>query len=283
MKWCTNGPKSYICLTGDKSLDLATLCYEDMVAPYKQGDYYCVSFKRRAIFPRLWIKDSEAKLYGPFFGYHDLELEIEYLRKEVYHGEFAYQIGVYRFGEFYPSKRQRVFVSALLVIIMNFVNMTPHAITLNDGRVFESVGVARVGNTFSDFDDSGVCSVAYGDIEGLPAPQEDTLYIVSALVLSAAKAAGRTDCVAPATGHPACVRDKGFIVSVPGFVRQACESSGVLVLLPGNRIKHYPLVIGLASGNSFYLFGQRRVVRENSATISLSGITRFESWQGNEC
>lgn len=164
---------------------------------------------------------------------------------------------------------------------MNFINLTPHAITLNDGRVFESVGVARVGNTFSDFDTSGVCSVAYVDIEGLPAPQEDTLYIVSALVLSAAKAAGRTDCVAPATGHPACIRDKGFIVSVPGFVRQACESSGVLVLLPGNRIKHYLLVIGLASGNSFYLFGQRRVVRENSATISLSGITRFESWQGS--
>jgi len=42
---------------------------------------------------------------------------------------------------------------------------------------------------------------------------------VSALVLSAAKAAGRTDCVAPATGHPACVRKDGFIVSVPGFVR----------------------------------------------------------------
>lgn len=104
---------------------------------------------------------------------------------------------------------------------MTFINVTPHSITLNDGRVFESVGVARVGNTFSDFDSDGVCSVAYGDIEGLPAPQEGTLYIVSALVLSAAKAAGRTDCVAPATGHPACVRDKGFIVSVPGL-RPGC-------------------------------------------------------------
>ncbi len=112
---------------------------------------------------------------------------------------------------------------------MNFINFTPHAITLNDGRVFESIGVARVGNTFSDFDSDGVCSVAYGDIEGLPAPQDDTLYIVSALVLSAAKAVGRTDCVAPATGHPACVRDKGFIVSVPGFVRQAHGLSGVCV------------------------------------------------------
>ena len=79
--------------------------------------------------------------------------------------------------------------------------------------------MARVANTFSDFDEYGVCSVEFGDIQGLPEPQEGTLLIVSALVLSAAKAAGRTDCVAPATGHPDCVRKDGFIVSVPGFVR----------------------------------------------------------------
>lgn len=30
---------------------------------------------------------------------------------------------------------------------------------------------------------------------------------------------GRTDVVAPATGHPDCIRKDGFIVSVPGFVR----------------------------------------------------------------
>jgi hypothetical protein len=54
----------------------------------------------------------------------------------------------------------------------------------------------------------------------LPEPADNTLYIVSALVLTAAKAQGRTDVVAPATGHPECVRDeKGFIKSVPGFVR----------------------------------------------------------------
>ena len=104
-------------------------------------------------------------------------------------------------------------------IEMKFLNFTPHTITLNDGTAYESVGVARVANTFSDFDASGVCSVEFGDIQGLPEPQEGTLLIVSALVLSAAKAAGRTDCVAPATGHPACVRKDGFIVSVPGFVR----------------------------------------------------------------
>lgn len=50
-------------------------------------------------------------------------------------------------------------------------------------------------------------------------PEEGTIYIVSALVLAAAKEKGRTDVVAPATGHPDCVRENRFIVSVPGFVR----------------------------------------------------------------
>lgn len=100
-----------------------------------------------------------------------------------------------------------------------FVNLTPHTITMNDGTSYASVGVCRVSNSFTSFDDNGVCDVVYGDIVGLPKPSADTLYIVSALVLSAAKAVGRTDCVAPATGHPDCVRKDGFIVSVPGFVR----------------------------------------------------------------
>lgn len=101
----------------------------------------------------------------------------------------------------------------------NFFNYTPHRIVLNNGTFYDSVGVARVSNSFGDFDANGVCDVRFGDIVNLPAPKDNTLYIVSAMVLSAAKAAGRTDCVAPATGHPDCVRKDGFIVSVPGFVR----------------------------------------------------------------
>lgn len=102
-----------------------------------------------------------------------------------------------------------------------FVNVTPHAITLNNGVVFPTSGtVARVSNTFGSPDKDNVMDISYGNIEGLPEPADNTLYIVSAIVLSAAKEKGRTDCVAPATGHPDCVRsDKGFIVSVPGFVR----------------------------------------------------------------
>lgn len=100
-----------------------------------------------------------------------------------------------------------------------FINLTPHSITLNSGTCYPSDGIARVSNSFSAFDADGVCQCVYGDIVGLPAPVADTYYIVSALVLSAAKAVNRTDCVAPATGHPDCVRKDGFIVSVPGFVK----------------------------------------------------------------
>lgn len=107
-----------------------------------------------------------------------------------------------------------------LMIMTIFKNYTPHPITLNDGRTFASEGLARVKATFSDFDADDVCEQQFGEVTGLPEPTDGVLYIVSALVLTAAKAQGRTDCVAPATGHTECKRnDKGFIVSVPGFVR----------------------------------------------------------------
>lgn len=100
-----------------------------------------------------------------------------------------------------------------------FKNYTPHTIAMNDGRSFTSEGVARVSATFTTPDHDGVCSQTFGEVTDLPKEEEGTLYIVSALVLTAAKAAGRTDCVAPATGHPQCVRKDGFIISVPCFVR----------------------------------------------------------------
>lgn len=102
---------------------------------------------------------------------------------------------------------------------ITFYNYTPHAITLNNGVKYDSVGVARVQNSFSEVDENGICSVCYDDITGLPEPKYGCIYIVSALVLAAAKAAGRTNCVAPATGHPECLRKNGFIVSVPCFVK----------------------------------------------------------------
>jgi hypothetical protein len=100
---------------------------------------------------------------------------------------------------------------------MKYINCTPHPIVLNDGRRFEPSGsVARVGTSFTSFEND-VCSVVYGELENVPAPVEDTLYIVSAMVLSSSD---RKDLVAPATGHPETIRnEKGWIVSVPGFVR----------------------------------------------------------------
>ena len=101
---------------------------------------------------------------------------------------------------------------------MEYINLTPHPIVLNNGEVFESKGVARISTSFSEFDENNVCTVVYGDVEGIPEPKPETLYIVSGMVLSAPH--GRDDLVAPATGHPAAVRnDKGHIISVPGFVR----------------------------------------------------------------
>ena len=101
---------------------------------------------------------------------------------------------------------------------MNYINCTPHAIALNDGRTFDPSGsVARVSSSFTTIVND-VCSVVYGEIEGLPAPQKDTIYIVSAMVLSANST--RTDLVAPASGHPDTIRnEKGHIVSVPCFVK----------------------------------------------------------------
>lgn len=100
---------------------------------------------------------------------------------------------------------------------VTFVNCTPHAITLNDGTVYEPSGtVARISSSFTNFDAAGICSVKYGELTGVPDPQPGTFYIVSAMVLSACN---RPDLVAPATGHPSCIRENGFIKSVPGFVR----------------------------------------------------------------
>ena len=105
---------------------------------------------------------------------------------------------------------------------MKIINLTPHAVVINNGPTFPPSGtVARVSVKQVDagtINGVPVKKQAFGDIVDLPPPSPDTVYIVSSLVLSAAKAAGRKDCVAPDTAN--AVRDEnGHIVSVPGFVR----------------------------------------------------------------
>ena len=103
---------------------------------------------------------------------------------------------------------------------MTYVNLTPHAINLNDGRVYPASGVsARVDVVYGDIVDD-VCDQSYGDIQDLPDAVDGTRYIVSGVVLNAIPNGTRRDVVAPATGHTAVVRnDKGHIVSVPCFTR----------------------------------------------------------------
>jgi hypothetical protein len=98
-----------------------------------------------------------------------------------------------------------------------FINLTPHTINLTNGAAYAASGqVARVVSNHTAFDENGVASIEWGEVTGLPAPQEGLIYIVSALVAQAAK---RPDVVSPASGHPDVVRNNGQIQSVPGFVR----------------------------------------------------------------
>ena len=109
------------------------------------------------------------------------------------------------------------------LVPQKFINLTPHDVKLNDGTIYPASGkVVRVENTFSNFC-CGISKVFYGEIENLPEPEDGVYYIVSAMVLAAnndkPRYRRRGDLVAPATGHPDCIRKDGFIVSVPGFVR----------------------------------------------------------------
>jgi len=112
---------------------------------------------------------------------------------------------------------------------MKIVNLTPHEISvlLPDGttrKIAPSGKVARVATTTQDagsLEGIPVVRQTYGAVEGLPEPQEGTVYIVSALVLSAVKAlGGRTDVYAPDTGPQSAVRDdQGRIVAVRRLIQ----------------------------------------------------------------
>ena len=102
---------------------------------------------------------------------------------------------------------------------MKFINLTPHAIILNDGTQFPPSGqIARVSQKWSN-PDGILIKQEFGSIIDLPPAQEGVVYIVSAIVYAAAVAAGREDIAAPATGHPETKRnDKGHIISVPYLI-----------------------------------------------------------------
>jgi len=92
---------------------------------------------------------------------------------------------------------------------MKFVNLTPHTMNLANQDNKETVtavppsgSVARcrtISTPVSTVNGISVVRTTYGAVEGLPAPETDTLYIVSALVRMAVP--NRTDVASP--GDPA--------------------------------------------------------------------------------
>lgn len=103
-------------------------------------------------------------------------------------------------------------------------NFTPHTINvvLEEGTSFEfpSVGVARVSSKEAPINTIGdipVVKTLYGEVEGLPDPEKDTIFIVSYVVLNALRGV-RDDIVAPNTSPAGAIRDEGGrIVGVRGF------------------------------------------------------------------
>lgn len=82
---------------------------------------------------------------------------------------------------------------------MNFVNLTSHTINeVISGKAIEPSGrIARVkASTTKVNEHAGIPIYAstFGEVEGIPEPQPDTIYIVSSLVLNGTN---RSDVVAP--------------------------------------------------------------------------------------
>ena len=104
---------------------------------------------------------------------------------------------------------------------MKFVNLTPHALTVEGlGVIAVSGAVARVSVAQRDMGTRGGVRLRQsvkGMVEGIPTPAEGVTYIVSGMVLDALAGSRLADVVAPDTGADA-IRENGQIVAVRGFV-----------------------------------------------------------------
>lgn len=100
------------------------------------------------------------------------------------------------------------------------LNLTPHKIVVRmDDRDLEippSGQVARVSTNvekLSPIHGIAVSRTVFGEVEGLPSPQEGVFLVVSTLV---AQRAQRADVISPDTG-PSAIRENGQVVAVRGF------------------------------------------------------------------
>jgi hypothetical protein len=107
------------------------------------------------------------------------------------------------------------------------VNLTPHEIKIvgQDGEVITTIPpsgqVARVRTkqaVVEYVNDIPIVKTTFGDVEGLPEPRENIVYIVSSIVAQAVP--HREDVIAPDTSPQGVVRDeKGQIIGVKRFQR----------------------------------------------------------------
>jgi hypothetical protein len=109
---------------------------------------------------------------------------------------------------------------------MKVVNLTPHEVTVFDDddvviKTYPSEGLARARQTnviVGCLDGTPVVKAEFGEVDGLPAPTEGTVFIVSFITVNAAKAHGRTTDDLLVTSSP--VRnDKGQVIGCRAFAR----------------------------------------------------------------
>lgn len=109
------------------------------------------------------------------------------------------------------------------------VNLTPHTVNVVDDLGNTIISIASSGNVsrvttqqtvVGNIAGIDIVRTVFGDVDGLPDPQPDTVYVVSTLVLQALKDSGisRSDVVAPDTSPQSVVRNTdGQIVGVKRF------------------------------------------------------------------
>jgi len=108
--------------------------------------------------------------------------------------------------------------------VAEVVNLTPHAISLANeaGEIIATFPPSgEVARLTTDSVEVGsllgapIKKTVYGEVSGVPDPQEGVVYLVSALVAQATK---REDVVAPDTGPSAVRNADGQVVAVRGFI-----------------------------------------------------------------
>jgi hypothetical protein len=103
---------------------------------------------------------------------------------------------------------------------MVFVNLTPHALNIAGREIPPSGQVARVSATYAEIgtiEGIPIVTQKFGQVENLPDPAPDTVYIVSGLVRTAL-GTSRPDVAAPDTGPTAIRNGAGQIVGVTRLV-----------------------------------------------------------------